>query len=569
MRSALRRRRGAGVLIGFVVSGLVHGVAQPASAAVPPVVSRTAAVVSADGLPTTQVNGVVYAQVVAGNTVYAGGKFTSARPAGAAAGTEEVARSHLLAFDITTGVLKSFAPKLNGQVKAVALSADKKTLFVVGAFTKVGTTTRNRFAAFDVATGALKKMAPSFNYTVATLAVTATKVYVGGGFTSVNGSTRTRLAAVSATTGSLDAWKPTANVAPQAMTPTPNQTMIIVGGAFTKLNTTTAYGMGALDAKTGATKTWKINSVVKNSGSGSAILSLAADADTVYGSGYAYGGGNFEGAFAASPTDGSVRWLQDCHGDTYDVQPIGSVVYSVGHAHYCKNIGGFPDTDPRKAWYRALAVTKNATGRVATNGQAGAHYGSFAGQPAPSLINWFPELEPGTYTGLSQSAWSVTGNTTYLVLGGEFTKVNGVRQQGLVRLAIPSKTTQRQGPMLSGADLAPTASEVTTASATLRWTADWDRDDTDLSYQVLRDGVVVKTMAARSQFWVRPTLTFSDTGLSPGTSYVYQIRALDPAGNVALGAKTEVATPAAPPTPTDAAPTPAPTPTATPTAAAG
>lgn len=523
------------------------GVAQPAQAAgVPPVVPRTAAAVSADGLPTTQVNGVVYAQVVAGNTVYVGGKFTSARPAGAAAGTSEVARSNLLAFDITTGVLKtSFAPKLNGQVKAVALSTDKLTLFVVGAFTKVGTATRNRFAAFDVATGALRTMAPSFNYTVATLAVTATKVYVGGGFTRVNGTTRTRLAAVSATTGSLNSWKPSADVAPQAMTATPNQSMIIVGGAFTKLNTTTAYGMGALDATSGATKPWKINSVVKDYGSGAAILSLTADADTVYGSGYAYGGGNFEGAFAASPTDGTVRWLQDCHGDTYAVQPIGDVVYSVGHAYYCKNIGGFPDTNPRKAWYRAMAVTKKAAGTVATNGQAGARYGNFAGQPAPSVINWFPELEPGTYTGLSQSAWSVTGNATYLVLGGESTKVNGVKQQGLVRLAVPTKTTQRQGPMLFGADLAPKASELTTASATLSWTADWDRDGTELTYQVLRDGVVVKTMTARSQFWNRPTLTFADTGLSPGTSYTYQIRALDPAGNVALGSKVSAVTPAA------------------------
>lgn len=558
------------MLVGFVLSGLLLGVTQPALAAgVPPVVARTAASVSADGLPTTQVNGVVYAQVVAGNTVFAGGKFTSARPAGAAAGTNEVARANLLAFDITTGVLKTaFAPKLNGQVKAVALSTDQKTLFVVGTFTKVGTSTRNRFAAFDVATGALKKMAPSFNYTVATLAATATKVYVGGGFTSVNGSTRTRLAAVSASTGSLDGWKPTANVAPQAMTVTPNQSLIIVGGAFTKLNTTTAYGMGALDASSGATKTWKINSVVKDYGSGSAILSLSADADTVYGSGYAYGGGNFEGAFAASPTDGAVRWLQDCHGDTYDVQAIGDVVYSVGHAHYCKNIGGFPDTSPRKAWYRALAVTKKAAGTVATNGQSGSHYGNFAGQPAPSMINWFPELEPGTYTGLSQSAWSVTGNATYLVLGGEFTKVNGVKQQGLVRLAIPTKTTERQGPMLSGADLAPTASAVTTASATLSWTADWDRDDTDLTYEVLRDGVVVKTLTARSQFWLRPTLTFDDTGLSPATSYAYQIRALDAAGNVALGSKTTVTTSAATPTQAPSS-SPEPTPTPTPTPAAG
>ena len=45
--------------------------------------------------------------------------------------------------------------------------------------------------------------------------------------------------------------------------------------------------------------------------------------------------------------------------------PIGDVVYSVGHAHYCANIGGFPDTTPRSAWYYALAVSKRAAGKVA------------------------------------------------------------------------------------------------------------------------------------------------------------------------------------------------------------
>ena len=43
--------------------------------------------VAADRLPTVQINGVVWAQVVVGDTVYAGGQFTRARPAGAAAGT--------------------------------------------------------------------------------------------------------------------------------------------------------------------------------------------------------------------------------------------------------------------------------------------------------------------------------------------------------------------------------------------------------------------------------------------------------------------------------------------------
>ena len=96
--------------------------------------------------------------------------------------------------------------------------------------------------------------------------------------------------------------------------------------------------------------------MVKDYGPNSAILSLAADGDTVYGTGYAYGGGNFEGVFAADDTLGDVRWINDCHGDTYGVAVVGGVIYSVGHPHFCANIGGFPQIAPRAQ--RTMAMTK-------------------------------------------------------------------------------------------------------------------------------------------------------------------------------------------------------------------
>ena len=105
-------------------------------------------------------------------------------------------------------------------------------------------------------------------------------------------------------------------------------------------------------------------------------------------------------------------------------------------------------------------MTKAAAGTVAKNTAGGPQYGNFEGQPAPALYNWFPDLTTGTYTGLNQAAWSVVGTTNYLVMGGEFTEVNGVPQQGLVRLARPRprcRTTQ-QGPMDIRPGTAPTIS---------------------------------------------------------------------------------------------------------------
>src|SRR4051812_9603374 len=116
---------------GLVLSlaGLVLPAGSAAADTMPPAPSIPTTV-AADALPTVQINGVVWKQVVNGNKVYATGDFTSARPAGAAAGTSETARNRLLAYDITTGNLDTtWNPYLNAQGQVVALSPDKKRLY--------------------------------------------------------------------------------------------------------------------------------------------------------------------------------------------------------------------------------------------------------------------------------------------------------------------------------------------------------------------------------------------------------------------------------------------------------
>ncbi|MDQ1576822.1 MAG: trimeric autotransporter adhesin, partial [Microbacteriaceae bacterium] len=68
-------------VIGLVLGGLA--LASPALAdTAPPDPNDPASppTVGAYALPTTQINGVAWAQVVVGNTVYVAGKFTNARP---------------------------------------------------------------------------------------------------------------------------------------------------------------------------------------------------------------------------------------------------------------------------------------------------------------------------------------------------------------------------------------------------------------------------------------------------------------------------------------------------------
>lgn len=214
----------------------------------------------------------------------------------------------------------------------------------------------------------------------------------------------------------------------------------------------------------------------------------------------------------------------------------------------------------------ALAFTTNMTGTIAKN-TGGSSYFNFQGQPSPSLTNWFPDLATGSYTGKTQAAWSITGNANYIVLGGEFPKVNNTNQQGLVRFAIKPIAPSKMGPRLSGADFAPTLTAVSNG-VQVSWPANYDNDDLTLTYKVVRDAntanpVTVKTLTANSTFWNRPTLTYTDTSVATGT-HRYRIIAADPSSNTATGADVSITRPAAaavaPFAAADAAPNTAPDP---------
>ncbi|MCW2811087.1 MAG: domain containing protein, partial [Friedmanniella sp.] len=543
---SVRRVCASGVAFVLLLVGLVStaGVASAATADAP-VQQRSATNVTADALPTVQINGVVWDQAVAGTTVYAGGQFTRARPAGSAAGVNETVRNNLLAYDITTGnLIPSFAPSLDGVVKVLALSPDKSRLYVGGSFTNANGVFHARIAAYSTATGALvAAFSPKLDAQVLSLAVTNNAVYVGGIFSKANDVPRSRLAAFSPTDGSLLGWAPTADLDVNALLVSPDGTRVIAGGAFSTINGATATGLAAIDVTTAALLPFAANTVIRNYGNTAAVLSLKTDGTNVFGSAYWFGGtGNFEGVFSVKPGDGSINWLADCHGDTYDVQPVNGTVYSVSHHHNCANIGSFPEQNPRAHW-RANAFTANATGTVQHNTQGG--YYDFFGAGAPSQVNWFPDLAAGSFTGQTQAAWTVEATSDYVVAGGEFPKVNGTAQQGLVRFAVGAKAPRKMANQIYSADSAPSLSAVSGNAVRVSWGTNWDRDDALLTYQVRRADKATPVFTAtdvQSLWWNRRTLSFLDTGLAPNTTYTYQIRENDPDGNVAYSQSVAVTT---------------------------
>ncbi|PZR54413.1 hypothetical protein DNL40_04900 [Xylanimonas oleitrophica] len=535
VRRACAALGAAALLLGAALVG-------PAPAAADDALPPLPETVSADSLPTVQIDdGVVWKQVVVGGTVYVGGNFQNARPAGAAKGQNLVRRTHLLAYDLATGVLTSFAHTLNGDVTDMAASPDGRRLYVVGGFTSVDGQTRNRIAAFDLPSGALStSFAPSMNGNTRAVAATDTTVYAGGYFSAVNGTRKYRLAAMNASNGSVvPGFTPVVDDNQvMSIVVAPDQRSVVASGSFTSVNGSSrpGYGLARLDAATGASLPLPVNDRIRNATDNASIMRLTSSGDSFYGVGWAWNRdgqvyGTTEGTFSARWSDGTLRWLEDCHGDTYDVAVGHGVVYTASHKHYCGNSGGFPQTDPW-TYHKATAFTEDVRG-VNTRDIYG--YPSHEGTPRGEMLNWFPDTEWGSFTSSRQSTWSVTVTDGYVLYGGEFPSVNGQRQYGIARFATRAQAPNRVGPEGSGAALDPTVVSVVPGTVRVSFPTTWDRDDKTLTYRLYRDsdtGAPVHEKQVTKNFWDDVRESFVDTGVTPGATHRYRVAVSDPWGNV-------------------------------------
>ena len=212
-------------------------------------------------------------------------------------------------------------------------------------------------------------------------------------------------------------------------------------------------------------------------------------------------------------------------------------MYAASHAHYCSNVAGFGEPTPQRN-YRGMAYTVAVAGVVSPDPT---HYKDWTGRPRPDVQPFFPDIDAGTFTGLQQGAWSVSGSGSYIVYAGEFTKVNGVGQQGLVRFSSRSVTKPTDGPQLASG-YAPKVTGYANGVARVRWPSASDRDGVSLTYTLSKTvGSTTKTVSTQTGpawFWNQPALGYLDTGLSNGSSATYRVRVTDQDGNVKDSAAT-------------------------------
>jgi hypothetical protein len=361
-------------------------------------VPAQAAVVGAKPVPTYQANGRVDAILFLNGTIYIGGKFTSVRPSGSPAGTGEVARNHLAAFDASTGALLPWNPGTSAAVYALAGTGN--TVYIGGTFAKIGASTRSRIGAVDATSGAvLSGFKPKLDAAVNSIAVGGGVVYAGGAFTTANGIARASLAAFDASTGALSTtWAPAAG-GNSSTTPTvtsvrlaPAGGLVYVGGGFTTINVASQNHIAALQVSNGAPSA----SFTHHLGYG--VVDLAVDSTGIFVAG-AGGGGNFANL---NPTTGAVAWQGGTDGNVQAIAVLDGEVYVGGHyTNYCGPQGGQHTCTTPIARQKLLAVDEGTGALTSWNPHANSALGIFA----------------------------LAGSGTRLGVGGDFTKIAGVTQQ--------------------------------------------------------------------------------------------------------------------------------------------
>lgn len=457
--------------------------------------------------PMWQTNGRVDVLVHAGGVVYAGGQFTTVRPPGSPAGSNQQARSRFAAFNASTGAVLPLNVSFDGDVLGMALSPDEQILYVVGRFQNVNGQPRGRGAAINLATGALTSWNPGLGDTAWTVDATSTTVYVGGVFGRAKGIVRSRLAALT-TSGSLLDWAPQTDGWVKTLRLSPDDRRVFVGGGFSHLSGADMRGLGAVHPVTGNIEPIPNGIIPTYEGqptSGgccySTAVNLTDDGTYMYVAAEGTGGGVFDGSVKFDPSDGSIVWRDGCLGATQAVQPLNGAVYKASHAHNCSTQrGGFAEGQVGPGGHHLLALDK-ATGDV---------------------LHWYPNTNGGTGAGLGPRTLATDG--TQLFVGGEFTAVGGVPQQGITRYSTTPQSGSPKQPATPQAAARSTGRVVVTLPAT------WDPDDATLTYTVRRDGrsgPVIETVERASRPYELPTLRVVDTTLTAGTAASYVVSVTD------------------------------------------
>jgi hypothetical protein len=394
---------------------------------------------------------LVLAMQPVGGTVYVGGMFTTmVPPAGSSAAS--VIRNRLAAFDVSGRTLSSWNPDANGNVRALAASADGTKLYVGGDFTKIGGVSAPKIAMLDRATGqVVRTFRSNVKGRVFSIALSGNRLFVAGDFDEVKGPggvliPRSNVAALDAATGAVLDWAPPL-VGPgryigQTGVPTPDApagyayavavpadgSRVYVGGNF--LDMGGQGGMVVLDAVSGAAlpEQWSVERPVHD------LEVWPGDGTTVFAATGGPGGRIY--AFRPSvPT--RPLWKAAVDGDAMGVAASNTTVFLAGH-------------------YDFIIPKKSSCYQYCPEGTERRHLAAFEADTG-MLDPWNPRADTST------GPYSVAVGGDHVFVGGEFNAINGAAQPGFAQFALPaSMPPATTAPSGSSSGSAPPTTTVTT-----------------------------------------------------------------------------------------------------------
>lgn len=201
-------------------------------------------------------NGAVYSLASVGNVLYAAGYFS--RVGGGGAGGSE--RDNIAAVDLNSGEVTPWNPGADSWANSVIASGS--TVYVGGAFTRVGGVGRNGVAALDAATGGMVPWSANADGEVKAVAAVGGRVYVGGYFQHICGQPRAYLAALDVASGSVTAWDPHADASVWSLAAIGQD--VYVGGVFTSINGFPCSSLAAVTDSSGLADAPTVAGVGKN-----------------------------------------------------------------------------------------------------------------------------------------------------------------------------------------------------------------------------------------------------------------------------------------------------------------
>lgn len=345
--------------------------------------------------------------VADGGRVYLGGEFTS---------VNGQVRRGVAALDATTGQLDpTFSADTDNEVLDLALSTDRTRLFLAGSFLTVRGVSRPRLASVVASTGSVDGVfKPVVNDNVLSIATAQGWLFAGGQFTTVNGLTRRHVAKLWGSSGALSSFHAD-TVGPvgvlrsggmvQSLAVSSDAGRVYLGGPFTTVNgATMPAGLAVVYGTTGALHPRQLGGVARCSGAGPWVtrLYLSSDDRRLYGGDVCpdniYQWDAYNLGTPTRPT--GLLWRTWCNGGMQGAFEVAGRFYYGTHGSSCAVSPG--------------SVTKLDRPRFAA-------FSSTTG----ALVSGSPTFDS------PMGVWSVSTLATGLVVGGDFTTVNGVLHQGV------------------------------------------------------------------------------------------------------------------------------------------